>query len=475
MSKKEQEYTKLAAAILKAVGGPANVVSVTHCMTRLRFNLKDMSLPDDDQLKKIPQVLGVTRAGGQYQIVIGQTVNEVYDAVVKAGNLTTTALVTETSAQTATAPKEKLTFKKVGSTILNKLAGSLTPTIPILIAASMFKMLVAVLGPTMLNVISTKSDLYQLFTLVGDAGFYFLPIIIGYTSAKQFNTSPILGMFLGAIMLDPNLVKIVNAQKPFTVYGIPMHLVNYSSTIVPIILSVWLMSYVNRFFEKRITASLRTVFAPTLTVAVMLPLTLCVLGPLGGFIGDFISQGIISFGKMGGIWAILGIAVIGAIWELLVITGMHLVMISAMMLVFAQHGFDNFVSVGALAASFSVAGMCLGAALRLKNSEEKALAYSYVVANLIGGVTEPGLYGVAIKYRRPFIGMMIGGFCGGLYAGITHVTMYTLVPVANFLSLTGCVGGSTANLINGIISVVIAFIGAAIATYCLGIKEESAA
>lgn len=475
MSKKEQEFTQLATTILKEIGGSANVTSVTHCMTRLRFNLKDMSIPDDAKIKKIPQVLGVTRAGGQYQIVIGQTVNEVYDAVVKSGNLTTAAPVDDNNPTKSNVSKEKFTWKGLGSTILNKLAGSLTPTIPILIAASMFKMLVAVLGPSMFNVIGAKSDLYQLFTLVGDAGFYFLPIIIGYTSAKQFNTSPILGMFLGAIMLDPNLVKIVNAQKPFTVYGIPMHLVNYSSTIVPIILSVWLMSYVNRFFEKWITASLRTVFAPTLTIAVMLPLSLCVVGPLGGFIGDFISQGIISFGKMGGIWAVIGIAIIGAIWEFLVITGMHLVMISAMMLVFAQHGFDNFVSVGALAASFSVAGMCLGAAFALKNKEEKALAFSYVVANLIGGVTEPGLYGVAIKYRRPFIGMMIGGFCGGLYAGITHVTMYTLVPVANFLSLTGCVGGSFVNLVNGIISAVVAFIGAAIATYLLGIKEEATA
>lgn len=345
MSKKEQEFTQLATTILKEIGGSANVTSVTHCMTRLRFNLKDMSIPDDAKIKKIPKVLGVTRAGGQYQIVIGQTVNEVYDAVVKSGNLTTVAPVDDNNQIKNNGSKEKFTWKSLGSTILNKLAGSLTPTIPILIAASMFKMLVAVLGPSMFNVIGTKSDLYQLFTLVGDAGFYFLPIIIGYTSAKQFNTSPILGMFLGAIMLDPNLVKIVTAQKPFTVYGIPMHLVNYSSTIVPIILSVWLMSYVNRFFEKWITASLRTVFAPTLTIAVMLPLSLCVVGPLGGFIGDFISQGIISFGKMGGIWAVIGIAIIGAIWEFLVITGMHLVMISAMMLVFAQHGFDNFVSV----------------------------------------------------------------------------------------------------------------------------------
>lgn len=283
-----KQIKEMARQIIQDIGGSGNVVSVTHCMTRLRFNLKDMSIPQDEKIKQIAGVLGVARSGGQYQIIIGQTVNEVYDAVVAAGNLNQSAPVNEQI--TEDLGTKKWTWKSVGNTILNKIAGSLTPLIPMLIAASMFKMLVAVLGPTMLNVISVKSDLYQLFSLVGDAGFYFFPVAIGYTAAKQFAASPILGIFLGAIMLDPGLVKIVAAGKPFTVYGIPMHLTNYGSTVVPILLSVWIMSYVERFFNQKIPASLRTIFAPTLTIAVMLPLSLCVLGPLGGFLGNMFQR-----------------------------------------------------------------------------------------------------------------------------------------------------------------------------------------
>lgn len=466
-----KQIKEMARQIIQDIGGSGNVVSVTHCMTRLRFNLKDMSIPQDETIKQIAGVLGVARSGGQYQIIIGQTVNEVYDAVVAAGNLNQSAPVNEQI--TEDLGTKKWTWKSVGNTILNKIAGSLTPLIPMLIAASMFKMLVAVLGPTMLNVISVKSDLYQLFSIVGDAGFYFFPVAIGYTAAKQFAASPILGIFLGAIMLDPGLVKIVAAGKPFTVYGIPMHLTNYGSTVVPILLSVWIMSYIERFFNQRIPASLRTIFAPTLTIAVMLPLSLCVLGPLGGFLGEYVSKAIISFGQLGGIAAIIGVGLIGALWEILVMTGMHLVLISAMITIVAQTGHDNFIMLGSIAASMAVAGMSLGASLRIKDKQEKSLAFSYFIANFIGGVTEPGLYGLAIKYRRPFWGMMIGGFAGGIYAAITHVSAYVVVPVANFMCLSGYVGGSTANLINGVISGAIALIVAAIATYMIGVEPKA--
>lgn len=464
-----KDYSKMADSILSQVGGSANVSTVTHCMTRLRFTLKDMSAADDNKVKQIPGVLGVVRAGGQYQIVIGQTVPEVYDAVVKAGNLTTTAPIDENLDAKS---KEKLTVKSALNLALNKVAGSLTPLIPMLMAASIFKMLAAICGPSMLNWISANSDTYKLFTFVGDAGFYFFPVIIGYTFAKQIGANKIMAMFLGAIMIDPNLINIVTAGKAFHVYGLPMTLTNYSSTIVPIMLSVWCMKYVEKLFDKYIPASLRTIFAPTLTIAVMLPIALCVLGPLGGFIGSGICNGILAFGKVGGVWAILGVAIIGALWEILVLTGMHLVMISVMTVLFSQGGHDNFVTLGGVAASIAVSGMCLGAALRLKNKEERSLAFGYIIAGLIGGVTEPGLYGIAIRYRKPFIGLMAGGFAGGLYAAITHVTAYVMVPVANFLALSAYVGGSTANIVNGIISGVIAFVVAAIVSYIVGVNDS---
>ena len=471
MSKKNEKYQQIVTDILQEVGGKDNIIQATHCMTRLRLNLKDMGIPNDDKVKTIPGVLGVMRAGGQYQIIIGQTVNEVYDIFIDAIGLSRQTIIENLDDKDT---QKKNGSKAIFSGILNKVSGSLTPLIPLLVASAMFKMFVAVLGPDMFSVIKPADDLYKALTIVGDAGFYFLPVIIGYTAAKQFNTSPIMGMLLGAIMLDPNYVSIVTSGKPFTVYGIPVSLTNYGSTIVPILLSVWIMSFIYNFLNKHIPVSLRTIFSPTLTMIIMLPLVLCVLGPLGGFLGDYICNAILSFGKLGGVATIIGVALVGALWEFLVITGMHLVMISAMMLIFSQGGYDNFVTLGAVAASLSVAGMSLGAALRLKDNQEKSLAFSFVVASLIGGVTEPALYGVAIRYKRPFIGMMIGGFCGGLYAAITHITAYVMVPVANFIALTAYVGGNSANLVNGVISGVIAFVVAAVATYILGVKSKGA-
>ncbi|GIL32284.1 PTS fructose transporter subunit IIB [Lactobacillus paragasseri] len=468
----KDNYNNLAREILQAVGGINNISSVTHCMTRLRFTLKDSSIPKDDEVKKIEGVLGVVRAGGQYQIIIGQIVPKVYETLLKLGNGKIAGSAPIDENLDANAQKEKMTFKRGFNIVLNKVAGSLTPTIPILITAAMFKMLAAICGPTMLNITPTSSDLYKLFTLVGDAGFYFFPVFLGYTSAKQFKTSPMLGMLMGAILLDPNLVKIVTAGKPFTVYGIPMALTNYGNTLIPILLSVWIMSYVERFFKKYVPTSLSTVFVPTLTIAVMIPITLCVLGPLGGFLGDYICNGLLAFGKLGGVWSILAIAIIGAVWEILVISGMHLVIISTMTLLFAQGGHDNFATLGAVAASMACAGMALGAALRIKGKKNKTLVWGYFISNIIGGVTEPSLYGLALRYKRPFLGMMIGGFAGALYAGITHVTAYVMVPVANFLALTAYVGGSTANIVNGIISGVIALIVAAVATYIIGFGKE---
>lgn len=465
---KEETYQGTAEAILKAVGGKENVTNVTHCMTRLRFNLKDESIPSEEEIKRISGVVGVVKAGGQLQVVIGQTVDKVYDALCSIAGFQATQQISENLDR----PKKKWTPAAVGSAILDGLAGCLTPLIPLLMAASLFKLLVALLGPSMLHVISQKSDLYTLFTFVGDAGFYFLPIIVGYTAAKKFGATPVIAMFLGGVMLHPSFVAMATKGTPFTVYGIPSSVQNYSSTILPIIMSVWVMSYVEKFFKKILPSTLKTLFAPALTMLVMLPVTLCALGPLGGFLGRYICDGLLGFSNVGGIFAVLAIAVIGALYEFLVMSGMHLVLISTLILVFSTKGHEAIVSPAAGAASFAVAGMCLGAALRIRNKEERGLSIGYFIANIIGGVTEPGLYGIGIRYKRPSIGIIIGGFAGSLYAGFMHVTAYTLVPVASILCALNFAGGPVSNFIQGIISVAIAFVVSVISTYSLGFKKD---
>jgi PTS system beta-glucosides-specific IIC component len=464
---KQEQIRKTAEQILNAVGGKNNVGHVTHCMTRLRFNLKDESVPNQEEIKKIPGVIGVMDAGGQYQIIIGQTVEQVYNSIVEIGDFKQDSLGSELGKS----QKKKKTIGSIGKGILDGLAGCLTPLIPLLMAASMFKLLVAVLGPSMLNVISEGSDISTLLTFVGDAGFYFFPIIVGYTAAKKFGATPVIAMFLGGIMLHPTFVGMALEGKAFTVFGIPAQVQNYGSSILPIIASVWVMSYIEKFFKKYLPTTIKTIFAPALTIFVMLPISLVVLGPAGAWVGAYISKGLLGMSDLG--FGFVAVAIIAALWQFLVISGMHLVMISTLILVMAQNGQESLILPAAIASSMAVAGMCLGVALRMKNKEERALSFSYLIAGAIGGVTEPGMYGLAIRFKRPFIGLMIGSFVGGLYAGLTKVTAYALIPVANVLCGLSFVGGPTGNLINGIISMVIAFIVAAIASYFLGVKEEN--
>lgn len=451
---------KIAAEILKAVGGKANISNATHCMTRLRLTLKDESLADTEAVKGITGVMGQQFKAGQYQVIIGANADKVYKEFAKISG------TENESAEDNPVPVsgKKLSLKSIGAGIMDTLSGSLTPIIPVVLAASIFKMIVAVFGPDMLGILNAESDLYTLFTFVGDAGYYFFPLLLGYTSAKKLGASPVLGIFMGAIMLHPTMVQMAADGTAFTVYGIPCNVQNYSSTLLPIILSVWAMSHVERFFKKIIPDTLKILFVPVLTIAVMLPISLCVFGPAGAFLGKYICALIIAFSNTFGF---VGAAVIGALWEFLVMSGMHHVMITQMILVFSETGFDPVVTLGAASASLAVTGMCLGCALALKGKEEKSLSFSYVVAAFLGGVTEPGLYGIGMRYRKPFIGMAAGGFAGGLYAGLMGVKAYAMVPVASFLAMTGYAGGSAMNLVHGIISGVIAVVVAAVVTYVL--------
>jgi len=456
---------KIARDILSVVGGKDNIEVATHCMTRLRLNLKDESLIDEEVAKAIDGVLGFVKSGGQNQFIIGQNVDKVYTEFCKMTNVAVQEAVNE---KIDNIKEEKLTLKKVGANILNYLAGSLTPLIPLIIAAAMFRTVQMLIGPDMIGLVSNDSDLYILLDFLYDAGFYFFPIYLGYTAAKKIGTSPVLGMLMGGILLAPDFVNIAASGEPFTVYGIPCVTGDYSQSVIPIILTVWVMSYVERFFNKYTPTALRTIFAPFLTVAVMVPISLCLLAPAGNFVGVGIGTALVAFGGIGGFVAI---GIIAAFWEYLVMSGMHMILIMAMITTIMQNGYEGVISPAAMCATFAAFGMALGAAIKAKDPQEKSLCIGFFVSGILGGVTEPSLYGVGFKYKRPFIAMSLGAFLGGLYAGITHVKFY-IVGAANILSILGFVGGGTSNVVNGVISLAVSMLGAAIATYIIGLERS---
>lgn len=447
----------LIQAIIKGVGGKENIKHVAHCATRLRFNLVDEKLANEEILKGTEGILGITKAGGQFQVIIGQSVNKVYEDLMHELGDYTIKIEGE---------KPKVSIL---STIMDALSGSLTPAISVLTVAAFFKVIPAIFGPDMLNMMSENGDLFTLFTFVGDAGFYFFPVVLGYTASTKFKTSPLLGILLGAIMLHPTFVGMANEGVSFKIFGIPTLVQNYANTVLPIILSVWVMSYVEKFFEKVIPDVLKSLLVPSLTILVMLPLSLSVIGPLGAVIGSGISNGLLNLQKYAGF---LGVALIGALFPLLILTGMHIVLITALIQVFMENGSESFVAVGLAAFSFAVMGMALGAALRIKNKEDKSLAFGYFLTAILAGVSEPAIYGLGIRYKKPMIGLMSGGFAGGLFYGIMKAGHYTLIPLTNVVGILAFTGNGSMNFINGVIGALISFGVAAVVTYTLGISEE---
>ena len=459
-------YAEKAAAIIEKVGGKENITLATHCMTRLRLTLKDESKADDEVVKAIDGIIGVVHAGGQYHIIVGQSVPKVYDELIKQTGLKAQEALDENLDAPAVTPKN------IGQAILDYLSGTMVQIIPIMMAAAMFKTVFVVLGPDMLKVITAESDLYRLMSFLYDAGFYFMPIYIGYAAAKKLGSSPVLGMYMGAILLVPALLNIVAAGEPFKVFGIPMRLVNYGSSVVPALLCVWVLSIVEKFMRKIMPDALSTVFVPFCTMLIMTPIGLCLLAPLGSFIGDYVGKFFNWLSATGGFFAV---AMIGAFWEFLVMTGMHTVIIvPAIMALFGGNP-DACVLVGGGMATAAAFGMALGAFLRIKEKKEKSLSLGYLVSGVVGGVSEPVLYGIGMKYKRPFIALIIGGFVGGLYAGLTHVKAYMLGATNVLGWFIPYAAGGTANLINGLVASLIAFLGTAALTYLFGFDKNDPA
>ncbi len=466
MAQKSEKIQRIAEDVLQAVGGKENVATVTHCMTRLRFTLKDKSVPNVDVVKAVPGVIGVLDAG-QFQVIIGADVDKVYKELCAIGGFDLESKIPEN----LDGPKAKWTLKRVGNGILDGLSGSLVPIIPYLMAYALFQVITALIGPMVFGWADVGDPIYDLFTMVSATGLYLLPVVVASTAAKKFGATPVVAMLLVGLLVYPGFVAM--AGQEWSVYGLPVTPADYTGTVIPSILTAWILSYVEKGFKRILPKALKIVFVPSLSILVMLPVMLFAIAPLGGFVGQFISGGLL--GLDGTFFSIIGIILLGAFWEFLVISGMHLVVIAALVNVFFANGSESFVSPGALAASMAVAGMALGAALRIKNETEKTLSFGYFIAGIVGGVTEPGLYGLGIKYRRPFIGMMIGGAVGALYGGLTHITAYALVPVASVLNLLAFAGGSTANIVNAIITAVITVVVSAVATYYLGFSKKQLA
>lgn len=459
---------KIAADVLEAVGGKENVTFVAHCMTRLRFNLKDIDAPDIKKIKKINGVLGAQISGSQFQVIVGQNVPNVYDELCKLGGFAKQDAVDENLDK----PKEKLTPKAIGNNILNYLSSSMVPMIPVMMCAGLFKTIAVVLGPTMANVIAETSDLYVLMNMVYDAAFYFIPIYLGYNAAKNIGVTPVLGAFMGGILIDPTMIQLAADGAPFSVYGIPCVAGNYAQSVTPILLSVWAMSYIERLFKKVMPDTLSTVFTPFFTMLVTVPVSLCALAPLGSWLGNGLAAFFEMLGSTGGVVAILGAGLLAAAWLPIVISGMHVALIMIAIANFMATGVDSFILPATTLSLWAAYGAEVASWLKLRNKDEKTLCLGYVIANMVGGVGEPFIYGVMLRYRRTFAMAIAGAFVAGALGMSLGVSVYVAGTASNVLNLLAFVGGDVQNFINACIAGAVGFIAAFALTFFFGFTED---
>ncbi|WP_078410018.1 beta-glucoside-specific PTS transporter subunit IIABC [Priestia abyssalis] len=441
-------YNQLAKDILQQVGGEQNVSSLVHCATRLRFKLKDHKKANKAGLEKMNGVLSVVEGGGQFQVVVGSHVADVYKEITKVGNI---------GAHSDSADEEKGT---ISSRIFETISRSFSPLIPALAGAGMLKALLTVL--TMAGVLSAESGTYFILSAAGNAVFYFLPIMLGITLAMKLGVNPYVAGTIGAALLEPNFTGLMqNAGDTSSFLGIPVVLMNYSSTVFPVFIAVSIYAVLERFLKKVIHKDVQMFLVPMLSLMIIVPLTVIAFGPFGVYVGNGIGTAITFLSSKSGI---LTGAVMGAAWTFLTVLGLHWALVPIALANLANGG-DPLLAMAA-GATFAQMGLAFGVFLKTKDKKLKALAGPTLLPGLLSGVTEPIIYGLLMRYKRTIPYVAVAGALGGAINGSLGVK----VNVFAFHSLLTIPAYSPMALY--VVGIAVAFGGAALLTILFGYESN---
>lgn len=444
-------YQELAQTIIEKIGGKQNITGLTHCATRLRFNLKDEKNAQTEEIKDTAGVMGVVSKGGQYQVIIGSDVGSVYKEILKE----------VPSLDGEPTESDEKDDRGTASKIIDTITGIFTPILPAITAAGMLKAVLSLL--VVFNAIDKTGQTYIIIDFMADSAFYFLPILLAASSAQKFKTNMYLAMMVGGILLHPNFVGMVNAIKEageggIHLFGLPISAVTYGSSVIPIILAVWFMSYVEPIADKVSPKAIKFFSKPLLTIAIVGTVSLVVIGPVGYFISDGISNGIKALENFSP-WLVP--TIIGALTPLFVATGTHYGLVPIGINNRMTTGYDSVIYPGMLASNLGQGAASLAVGVKSKDSSIKQVAASAGLTGLFG-ITEPALYGVNLKYKTPLYAAMIGGGIGGLFMGITRVKNFT-GGSPGLLTLPSYIGDDTLShlymaCIGAAISIVISFV-----------------
>lgn len=435
------DITKLATEILEMVGGAENITFVAHCMTRLRFNLKDESIVDDAKVKAIDGVIDIRHSAGQYQVIVGPKVDKVYEIVAK-----------ETGIDTGKSAADEGETKGFLGKLMKLISGIMMPVLPALIACGMINAVLSIL--TTAGVVSAESGIYTMLYGMGNACMYFLPVLVGSSAAKFFGIDQYIGAVLGAILIYPTFVAAAGAGDALDLFGVKFTMVSYASTVFPAIVAAWFASVLYKWLRAVLPDALAFALVPFLTVAIAAPISLLVVGPVIQQASSLLATAVLAVYQLS---PVLCGVILGPIFGLVMIPlGLHWALIVISINNIMTVGSDPIL--GLLCGSMGVVGACLAFALRSKDPGEKSLGFSCAITSLCG-ITEPALYGIVLEHKKIIIASMISGAISAVIPAIFNTRTFVMTSSGIF-SFPGYMNpsGDMSSLIGAILCNVVGFI-----------------
>ena len=453
------DWKETAKQITERVGGKANIRGATYCTTRLRLTLADESLADDAAVSDIPGVISVVHASGQYQIIIGNRVPVVFRALQELGVL-----------DQAAAPVPEKKKKSIPAAMMDALLGSMTPVIPAVIGCAMMKVLLVLLP--MLGLLQTDSMTYQVLTIIGDGSFYFLPILVAASAARYFNTNIFLSITIAGILIHPTLQTLFSNGDAVSLFGIPVTSANYPYSILPAIIMAWVLSKVEKGVDRVTPAITKTFLDPMLIVLICAPIALWVVGPAGAIVGEALSGALVWIQENLG-W--LAVGIIGGIYPIMVLFGMHHVLTPIAIASLSSLGYETIVMVAQLGANLAQGGASMAVALRSKNKNMRQTAAAAGFSALVAGITEPAMYGVTLRLKRPFIAVLIASFASGCFAGLMQLKSFSTACPGLVTTIQYIEADRPISILYIALTCVIAIVVSFVLTFILGFRDPESA
>lgn len=456
------DYKVMAKNILEKIGGAENVRNMTHCATRLRLTLHDTAKADDQAVENIDGVINVINKAGQYQLLIGTEVGKLYDEfepLVK-GNESSGSPTTEEQASGS-----------IISNIFSAVSAIFAPLLPVLAGSGILRGLLILF--VQLGLISEDSGTYSILFVASMSVFYFLPVLLAFTSARRFGASPYISALIGAALINPDFIALMGgagngATTEF--FGIPVVLMNYNSTVVPIILSIWAFSYLYKFLDKHIPETLKLVVVPLVSLAIMVPLTVIVIGPIGVYSGEAVANVVNWLIERSSV--LTGILVGGG-WSVLVSLGIHWAVNPIMINNVSTYGFDYIVPF-TFACNFAVIGTTIGVYFKAKDKKLRSFALTGLVTIALSAIIEATLFGLLIKNKKLFLAQIIGGAVGGAYLGLMQVVTNAFV-FGSVTTFPAFVGSTSSNFIQAMIGLLISMVVSAVLAFVFTNRDETLA